>query len=248
MMQKFPFLFFLLAGLCGLACEEVVAQTCDPSATLDYIKDGKPVTEENAESYSGSAPLHAVFTANPSDVEDYDARYEWVIYEEGREQTPLIHRFDETLEYTFNQSGTFVVELTATFVLGNDTITYPDEGEQPKRFSISISTSLLEMPNAFSPNNDGWNDVYKPKTQQSIISFKATIFNRWGQKLYSWDDVNGEWDGTVNGKVVQDGVYFVNVVAKGADGHEFHIRKDVNVLTRSKKDSTSSEGTSGGTN
>jgi gliding motility-associated-like protein len=90
------------------------------------------------------------------------------------------------------------------------------------------------MPNAFSPNGDGHNDIYRAKqsTLQSIVEFKATIFNRWGQKLYQWTDPHGGWDGKYNGKTVKDGVYFVNVVAKGADGTEYKIRKDVNVLTR----------------
>lgn len=237
----------LLSVACMSLClaQPVWAQTCSPTAVFTYTdKDGEMVVEENAESYSGSAPLQAVFTANPSDVDDYDARYEWVIYEQGKKDSPLIHRFDERLEYTFTSSGAFVVELTATFVLGTDTISYPDEGEEPTRFSISIAESILEMPNAFSPGNDeSPNNIYKAKDgHQSIVEFKATIFNRWGKRLYSWNDVNGGWDGRVNGRIVKDGVYFVNVVAKGADGHVYHIRKDVNVLTHYNE----SSGTGGG--
>ena len=155
----------------------------------------------------------------------------------------IVHRFDENLEYTFLHSGSFIVELKATFVLDGDTIAYPAEGEKPATFSVSVKQSQLEMPNAFSPNGDSWNNTYRVKKHQSIVEFKATIFNRWGQKLYSWDDVNGEWDGKVNGKVVKDGVYFVNVVAKGADGRVYHIRKDINVLTRIE----STGGDNGGT-
>lgn len=220
------------------------AQTCSPTAVFTYTQNGEQVVEENAESYSGSAPLQAVFTANPSDVDDYDARYEWIIYEQGKKDAPLIHRFDQTLEYTFNSSGSFVVELNATFVLGTDTITYPDEGEEPMRFIISIAESILEMPNAFSPGNDeSPNNIYKAKDgHQSIVEFKATIFNRWGKKLYSWNDINDGWDGRVNGRIVKNGVYFVNVVAKGADGRVYHIRRDVNVLTHYNE----SSGTTGG--
>jgi gliding motility-associated-like protein len=95
------------------------------------------------------------------------------------------------------------------------------------------------MPNAFSPNDDGNNDKYGAKgvndenatgRWKSIIDFHAYIFNRWGQKLYEWHDVNGYWDGTFNGSPVKDGVYFVVVKAKGADGMEYNIRKDVNVI------------------
>ncbi len=210
------------------------AQTCNPTASFTYTNDdGEQVTEE-LESYSGSAPVTVVFHANPEDVEDLDCRYEWIIYETGNEQNIIVHRFEEEIEYTFLRHGSFTAELKATFTQGSDVVTYPDEGEQGVRFTISISESHLEMPNAFSPgDNDDYNKTYRAKdNHKSIISFKATIFNRWGQKLYSWNDINGGWDGRYKGKIVPDGVYYVNVVAKGADGRTYHIRKDVNVLTK----------------
>ena len=178
-----------------------------------------------------SAPLEGHFTSNVQDIGEYSVRYEWRVYREGQENAPIINRFDENLDYTFTESGTFYVQFYATFVNGNDTIAYPAEGEA-NPFAVSISESVLEMPNAFSPNGDGYNDIYKAKEgYKSIISFEATIFNRWGQKLYSWNTLDGAWDGKVNGSVVKDGVYFVLVKAKGADGKKYTIRRDVNVLT-----------------
>ena len=228
--------------------------TCAPKASFTYTEvDNEGHAEEKTEeleSYTGSAPVLAQFSANPSGLDDEDgaalylARYEWKIYDQQTPDVALVHRFEENMEYRFEHSGSYVVELKATFVHGNDTVFYPQEGESGGRFTVSISESQLQMPNAFSPNGDGWNDTYKAKsTHQSIVSFKATIFNRWGQRLYSWNDVNGEWDGKVNGKVVPDGVYFVNVVARGADGRVYHIRKDVNVMTRLVTDEG---GTTGG--
>ena len=94
-----------------------------------------------------------------------------------------------------------------------------------------MSESRLEMPNAFSPNGDGLNDVYRAKSgYRSIVEFHAAIFNRWGHKLYEWDDPAGGWDGKYKGKDVAQGVYFVLVKAKGADGRTYNIRRDVNLL------------------
>ena len=93
-------------------------------------------------------------------------------------------------------------------------------------------TSFLEMPNAFSPNGDGTNDFYQAKKYQNIESFHAYIFNRWGQKLYEWTDITQSWDGTHNGNPVKDGVYFVLVKARGTDGKEYQIRRDVNLLRK----------------
>lgn len=91
--------------------------------------------------------------------------------------------------------------------------------------------SILQMPNAFSPNGDGINDIYKAKSgYQGITEFRAIIFNRWGQKLYEWNDPAEGWDGTYKGKPVKEGVYFVLVKAKGSDGKIYNIKRDVNLL------------------
>lgn len=54
----------------------------------------------------------------------------------------------------------------------------------------TTKVSSLLMPNAFSPNGDGINDIYKPKDgYRNIEEFHAYIYNRWGQKLYEWTDL-----------------------------------------------------------
>ena len=91
--------------------------------------------------------------------------------------------------------------------------------------------SSLLMPNAFSPNGDGINDIYKPKDgYRNIEEFHAYIYNRWGQKLYEWTDPATGWNGTYRGKPVKEGVYFCLVKAKGADGVVYNIKRDVNLL------------------
>ena len=90
--------------------------------------------------------------------------------------------------------------------------------------------SKLVMPNTFTPNGDGHNDIYKAKEYRNLSEFRAYIFNRWGQKLYEWTDPDEGWDGTSGGNPVKDGVYFVLVKAKGIDGKVYNIRKDVNLL------------------
>lgn len=80
----------------------------------------------------------------------------------------------------------------------------------------TTKVSSLLMPNAFSPNGDGINDIYKPKDgYRNIEEFHAYIYNRWGQKLYEWTDPATGWDGTYRGKPVKEGVYFCLVKAKG---------------------------------
>lgn len=90
--------------------------------------------------------------------------------------------------------------------------------------------SKLIMPNAFTPNGDGHNDIYKAKTYQNLTDFHAYIYNRWGQKLYEWNDPAEGWDGTYQGHDAKAGVYFVLVKAHGTDDVTYNIRKDVNLL------------------
>lgn len=199
--------------------------TISPTATYTD-SSGNEHVEQAGGIISEQAPLTVRFDANPENTAGYTVNYQWSVFLEA-DTVPDIVRYDEWMELTFTTAGTKSVRLTATFTDANGVQT--NFTSEPIR--ITISESKLEFPNAFSPNGDGINDTYKAKEgYRSIVEFEATIFNRWGQKIYSWDDPAGEWDGTFNGKPVKEGTYFVYVKAKGADGHEYHIRRDVNLL------------------
>jgi len=65
---------------------------------------------------------------------------------------------------------------------------------------------VLYVPNTFSPNNDGINDYFKP-IAYGLKKFDFYIFNRWGDIIYEGNDSSLGWDGTENGKLVQDGAF-----------------------------------------
>ena len=225
-MYRYNMSAMLSLGFAACFADEV--PTISPSAVFTTT-DGQ--TQEGVE-FSGSAPVKATFSANPENVGAYTATYEWRFYTQGNEDSPYLTRYEQDTEYTFNTAGVQLVVCYATFVNGTDTIAYTrDYWAEAEPIKISISESKLEMPNAFTPNGDGINDLYKAKSgYQSIVDFHAYIFNRWGQKLYEWSDPASGWDGTYNGKPVKQGVYFCLVKAKGADGHTYNIKKDVNLL------------------
>lgn len=186
--------------------------------------------QESGTLFSGPAPLTVEFRANAENTGGYSAYYEWRFRLEGEEE-PYLVRYEEDTSYTFLKAGTHEIVLYATFVQGTDTVFFTKEyWENSTPIRVTVSESLLEMPNAFSPNGDGHNDIYRAKKYQSLVEFHAYIFNRWGQKLFEWTDPANGWDGKFEGKDVKDGVYFVLVKAKGADGREYNIRRDVNLL------------------
>ena len=174
------------------------------------------------EDFNAEAPLYVQFTSNPSNL-DPAAAIEWHITNTSADIN--VTRYEENTSYTFTAAGKNTITLNV--VLDGEII-------ETKSMNITISDSHLEIPNAFSPNGDGINDYLQAKTNtKSIVEFHAYIFNRHGQKLYDWTDWQTEksgWDGTHNGHPVKDGVYFVYVKARGADGMEYNIRRDVNLL------------------
>ena len=213
-------LLSLTAFLYLTAQAQSTIPSIEPSAT--YINDDGEETVATSD-FAGQAPLSVTFRANPKNMDDYAPIYEWHFQKEG-EETEMMVRYEEDTEYTFTESGTFVVTLKAK-------VSQDSEELPTNPIRVTVSESKLSFPNAFSPNGDDKNPTFKAKEYQSIVEFHAYIFNRWGQKLYEWTDPAGEWDGTYNGKVVKDGTYFLLVKAKGADGRKYNIRKDVNVLT-----------------
>lgn len=225
-----PFLATIALLLC---LTTVQAQTATPTITPSATYTDSDGNEQESTSISESAPLTVNFTSGAENADGWTAHYEWHFYRQGQRDNPYLVRYDEDMSYTFYDAGVHYVELWATFTNGTDSVQYTDDYWQSdgQPITVTISESKLEFPNAFSPNGDGINDIYKAKNgYQSIIDFHATIYNRWGQKLYSWDDPAGGWDGKYHGKDVKQGVYFVQVKARGADGRKFNIRKDVNLL------------------
>lgn len=182
---------------------------------------------------TASAPITGMFRANASNIDGYTANYEWRFYNPGSEDSPYLIRYDENTEYTFTSSGTSYIVLYATFTKDTVSISFTKDywHNDATPLKITIPESKLEVPNAFSPNGDGINDIFKVKDgYQSLTEFHAYIFNRWGQKLYEWSDPALGWDGKYNGKDVKQGVYFVLIKAKGADGINYNIKRDVNLL------------------
>ena len=216
-MKKF---FLIISLMLFVAISQMRAQDISPQAEITTAK-GDVVYHSHEAPFAGSAPIKVHFT---SGSDDHDGYFEWRFYKENVDEGNLyLVRHEENTDFTFTEAGTHLVCLYASFSDGNDKTSEP--------ISITISTSKLEFPNAFSPNGDDYNEVYKAKKDyQSIVEFKATIYNRWGQKLFEWTDPAEGWDGTFNGKNVKEGVYYVHVQAKGADGVKYNIKKDVNLL------------------
>ncbi|MBE0648510.1 MAG: gliding motility-associated C-terminal domain-containing protein [Bacteroidales bacterium] len=77
----------------------------------------------------------------------------------------------------------------------------------------------LKMPNAFTPNNDGLNDLFRPVSQpEKITTFNMLIFDRWGETIFETQDVFQGWNGTIKGRPAPLGVYVYTVIYGNPSG------------------------------
>lgn len=229
---------YILSCLLLLVTLSLFSQTMpsvpEPTAVVVNTK-GEETELAPGAAFSGEAPVNVTLSANAEEFEGFSLVIVWTFTREGEEE-PYLTRYDADIEIDIETSGTTIIQpkITYTSTANNEIFwEYGEETYEP--FRIGLEDSSLEVPNAFSPNGDGINDYFNVYSAKSLVSFSAAIFNRWGQKIYSWglDEVgcdNCGWDGTYNGKPVKSGVYFVVVKAKGADGLEYDFRKAVNLL------------------
>lgn len=91
--------------------------------------------------------------------------------------------------------------------------------------------SKLEVPNVFTPNGDGSNDVFFLKTQ-NLTEINCLIFDRWGNKVYEVTSTTGNvaWDGkNFEGKECAPGVYFYLIKATGKDTKTYDQKGNVSL-------------------
>ncbi len=77
---------------------------------------------------------------------------------------------------------------------------------------INIVENLI-IPNVFTPNGDGINDLFDVKSK-GLTEYTINIVNRWGEIVFQSNDINQHWDGKHNGNLCQDGTYFYFIRAK----------------------------------
>jgi len=217
---------------------------CEAYSTV-YYQSVATVADFSADPMNGEAPLTVNFT-NMSKNSD---QYIWTFYrnlddikkESEESQQPvdsiMIVAYDQNPVYTYEKSGSYMVRLVSISV--SDTLTCADTTYLDDY--IIVDTSFVAVPNVFTPNGDGTNDLFVVKFW-SMQNIKIEIFNRWGKRLHFWesDDVQGftdtytatVWDGRVGGRYASPGVYYYVIEGIGRDDKKrkaqgfFHLFRD----------------------
>lgn len=108
-----------------------------------------------------------------------------------------------------------IVKFRVRAVSTNNLVSYSNE-------VLYAQKLLMFMPDAFTPNSDGINDIFEIKAL-FVKSFKMRVYNRAGNVMFETEDYKTGWDGTYEGSTVPIGQYFYEIVASDHKGET--IRK-----------------------
>jgi gliding motility-associated-like protein len=129
------------------------------------------------------------------------------------QDTVLCHGQSITLEPTVNgvaflwQDGSTAARYTITKPGTYHLAVSNDCGIASDEIVITEGLCTIAMPNAFTPNRDGKNDLFRVKHPSFIKEFRMQVYNRWGQVVFHTTDPYKGWDGTANGSPAPEGNY-----------------------------------------
>jgi len=193
---------------------------------------------------SSEGSLDAMLTVNFTNKSKNGASYEWVYLDTlgGIKQNETTYDVADEVEFTYVRADEYYYPYMVSVSEAGCIDTF--RLEEP----IFVVPSVLDIPNVFSPNGDGTNDMFVFK-HQSLKSCRVTIVDRTGKvvykreidDIYDWDG----WDGNVRNsdRRAPQGQYYYVIEATGYDGIEY---KDPNIIENWKLN-RGNNNTTGGT-
>ena len=99
----------------------------------------------------------------------------------------------DSLIYSYQEDGLYDINLTAI------------SNECQESFDLSLFVGTIEVPNVFTPNDDGINDFFEVRSE---VDVQLAIYNRWGKQLYASDNYQNDW----RGEGLAAGIYFYELL------------------------------------
>ena len=193
-----PTLCFENAGIYGVSLSVIDSNGCAAQMTW-------------SETIEVFATPVAAFTANPSDVSLDDPMVNFNSQSAGAVSYTYYfgdpannYVMSPTAQHAYSDTGSFEVTLLVTNEHGC-------KDDAMRTIHVGGFTAFY-IPNAFSPDGDGTNDVFMPKASGLASNgYEMQIFDRWGNLIFVSTDWDKGWDGTYLGKEVQSGQYVCKV-------------------------------------
>ena len=96
--------------------------------------------------------------------------------------------------------------------------------------TITVSEGfLLYVPNSFTPDGDGKNDIFQP-IYSGVTDVELLIFNRWGEEIFRSDRLNASWDGSYKGVLSKEDTYIFKISGVDILNRKFKKVGHVNLL------------------
>lgn len=179
-------------------------QACSVSDSVFLDVNDPPVAVGTVTPESGIAPLTVTFENQSQNTNNY-------FWDFGNGQTSTTSS-TAPINMTYSDTGTYTIMLIS-YQSGNcaDTI-YLTVTVLPPPPIPPVPPFGYELPNVFSPNDDGANDVFSLNAQ-GMENVELRITNRWGNVCFEGSGTNPSWDGMMpSGNPAKEGVYFYQYV------------------------------------
>ncbi len=125
---------------------------------------------------------------------------------------------------------TAVINSTTTFTVNvSDGICDKDARVRVEVRELICAEPDIFVPNTFTPNNDGQNDVLYVRGH-SIASLEFMVFDRWGEKVFETNRPDIGWDGTYEGRPVDPAVFVYHLTAFCVDGQQYFTKGNITVV------------------
>ena len=135
---------------------------------------------------------------------------------------------DDVSAYSPSVSGLFTYYIDA--VEGNANI-YGFSDSSRSNVAEAMQKPLVFVPNAFTPNNNGQNDVFIPSTGFiDLEEYKFDIFDRWGENIFTTTDRFTGWDGKMGGNKCQPGIYVWTLTFRTSTGQFIDMKGTVALI------------------
>jgi gliding motility-associated-like protein len=150
-------------------------------------------------------------------------------------ENPTLDAGPGMISYLWNTGAT--TQTITAFDSGNYWVRIKDPEGCVSSDSINMKKrkdlfpSNIFMPNAFTPNGDGRNDLY-PLNQYKVkgATYNIKLYNRWGEKIMELESPDINWDGNVNGKPAPEGVYIFMAYWIGCDNEKRSLQGNFTLL------------------
>ncbi len=199
----------------------LVSNACGSDAAMITVAMGEDIVAAfDVDVSTGMAPLGMLFL-NLSVPDDADFAWDMGDGFTTIEPSPY---------HVFTDPGEYTVTLVAQANGCSDTASMVIVVDGPDPVPVDTTESWVSVPDVFTPNSDGFNDVLTLQGE-GLITVDMKLYNRWGQLVYQILYPLQSWDGrSFAGEPLSEGTYFYELRATGKDGKLHERRGSVTLL------------------